>query len=193
MTRRSSAVPDKLHIYARQAFSPRAVIGGAIAGGISMLTVPSHYPRDLKDGAGAFGRWYGADIASSTSRQTGHFLAEVALHEDPRYVPSSCTNPLTRTLHAFAFTFVDKADSGRNTIAVSNFAGAAAGGFVGMGILPDGYNDVTHAGQRAIQNMQFFVIQNIATEYQPELGRILKRIHFPHIPEWWTPEHPAHP
>jgi hypothetical protein len=33
--------------------------------------------------------------------------------------------------------------------AISNFAGAKAAGFVGNSYLPSGFNDVTHAGQRA--------------------------------------------
>jgi len=48
---------------------------------------------------------------------------------------SDSKNPLVRISHAVAFTFVDKTDSGHNIFAFSNFAGAAAGGFVGMGFL----------------------------------------------------------
>ncbi len=66
----------------------------------------------------------------AASQRTARFLTGLALHEDLRYVRSNSKNPLMRTAHALAFTFVDKTDSGRNTIAFSNFAGAAAGGFV---------------------------------------------------------------
>src|SRR5260370_5885908 len=113
-----------------------------------MLNPPSHYPREWKDGGGAFGRTYGYKVADRTSRETAHFLTGLLLHEDPRYQRSTSTNAFRRTFHALAFTVVDKTDSGRNTLAMSNFASAAAGGFVGMGILPDGYNHLTRAAQR---------------------------------------------
>ncbi len=120
-----------------------------------MANPKNHYPRKWRDGAGAFGKLYGDSIAMVTSERTARFLTGVALREDPRYVPSNSKNPLVRTMHALAFTFIDKTDSGRNTIAFSNFAGAAAGGFVGRAYLPHGYNDLTHAEQRmAIQFKQ---------------------------------------
>ena len=159
-----------------------------------MLNPPRHYPREWEDGGGAFGRWYGEQIAASTSNRTGQLLAEVALHEDPRYVPSGSKNVLVRTFHAVAFTLVEKTDSGHNTFALSNFAGAAAGGFVGMGLLPEGYNDVTHAEQRALRGLASVAVRNIVTEFRPEWGPVLRKIRVPRIlPEWWTPKHPPHP
>jgi hypothetical protein len=185
---------DKFQIYTHQTFGPQNFILPTFGAGFFMLNPPRRYPREWKDGGGAFGRWYGEQIASSTSRRTGQLLAEVALHEDPRYVPSGSKNTLIRIFHAVAFTFVDKTDSGHNTFAFSNFAGAAAGGFVGMGLLPDGYNDVTHAEQRALRGLESVAIRNIVTEFRPEWGPILRKIHIPRIlPEWWTPKHPQHP
>lgn len=144
----SLSFEDKFTIYAHQTFGPPAVIFPAFAAGLGMANPRSHYPREWRDGAGAFGRLYGDSIAMTTSQRTARFLTGVALHEDPRYVRSASTNPLLRTAHALAFTFIDKTNSGRNTIAFSNFAGAAAGGFVGRAYLPNGYNDLTHAEQR---------------------------------------------
>ncbi|MGD1105280.1 MAG: hypothetical protein ABSA59_24810 [Terriglobia bacterium] len=185
---------DKFQIYTHQNFGPQNFILPAFGAGFSMLHPPPRYPRKWEDGGGAFGRWYGEQIVTSTSNRTGRLLAEVALHEDPRYVPSGSKNALVRTFHAVAFTFVDKTDSGGNTLALSNFAGAVAGGFVGMGILPDGYNDVTHAERRALRGLESVAIRNIVTEFRPEWAPILRKIHVPRIlPEWWTPKHPQHP
>ncbi len=125
-----------------------------------------------------------------TSQRTARFLTGAALHEDPRYVRSSSTNPLMRIAHALAFTFVDKTDSGRNTIAFSNFAGAAAGGFVGSAYLPHGYNDLTHAEQRMASQFMSIAIQNIASEFQPQWGPIVRKLGIQKdIPEWWVPQH----
>jgi len=187
---RSLSFNDKFSIYVHQTFGPPAVIFPAFAAGMAMANPKKNYPREWKDGPGAFGRQYGDSIASVTSQRTARFFTGVALHEDPRYVPSTSKNPLARTIHALAFTFIDKTDSGRNTIAFSNFAGAAAGGFVGRAYLPHGYNDLTHAEQRMAIQFMGNAIQNIAAEFQPQWGPVLRKLRIQKIlPEWWVRQH----
>src|SRR5258708_5472266 len=181
---------DKVTIYTHQTFGPPALILPAFRAGMGMANPPSHYPREWRDGAGAFGRLYGDSIAMATSQRTARFLTGVALHEDPRYVRSTSKNPLVRTTHALVFTFIDKTDSGRNTIAFSNFAGAAAGGFVGRAYLPHGYNDLTHAEQRMASQFMSIAIQNVAAEFQPQWGPLVRKLRINKIiPEWWVPQH----
>jgi len=187
---RSVSFGDKFAIYAHQTFGPPAVIFPAFRASMGMANPTKHYPREWRDGAGAFGRLYGDSIATVTSQRTARFLTGVALHEDPRYVRSTSKNPLLRTMHALEFTFIDKTDSGRNTIAFSNFAGAAAGGFVGSAYLPKGYNDLTHAEQRMAFQFGGIAIQNIATEFQPQWGPVVRKLRINKIiPEWWVPKH----
>ncbi len=181
---------DKFTIYTHQTFGPPAVIFPAFAAGMAMANPKSHYPREWRDGAGAFGRLYGDSFATVTSQRTARFLTGAALHEDSRYVRSSSKNPLARTAHALAFTFIDKTDSGRNTIAFSNFAGAAASGFVGTAYLPHGYNDLTHAEQRMAFQFANIAIQNVAAEFQPQWGPLVRKLRIQKIlPEWWVPHH----
>jgi hypothetical protein len=192
--RLNSLVPlttaDKLHIYVHRTFGPPAVIVPAVTSGIAMANPKSTYPKDWKDGAGAYGRNYGLQIATRTSRNTAEFMTQVVMHEDPRYLRSTSTNPLSRTAHALVLTFVDKSDSGKTRIAYSHFTGAAAGGFVGMGILPDGFNDVTHGEQRAASEFGSYAISNLLTEFQPEWGPWAQKLRIPKIlPAWWVPEH----
>jgi hypothetical protein len=185
---------DKLRIYIHKSFGPPAVILPALGAGFQMLNPPNHYPREWKDGGGAFGRIYGYKVADHTSRETAHFLTSLLLHEDPRYQRSTSTNAFRRTFHALAFTAVDKTDSGRNTFATSNFASAAAGEFVGMGILPDGYNDLTHAEQRMASEFLQIAIGNIATEFEAQWGPWAKKMRLPKfLPAWWVPQHPHQP
>jgi hypothetical protein len=194
LTRNPLTEGDKLQIYIHKAFGPPAVVLPALGTGFQMLNPPSHYPRDWKDGSDAFGRLYGYRVADRTSRETAQFLTGFLLHEDPRYQRSTSTNPLRRTFHALAFTVFDKTDSGRTTFAASNFASAAAGGFVGMGILPDGYNDLTHAEQRMASEFLQIAIGNIATEFEPQWGPWAKKLRLPKIlPAWWVPQHPHQP
>jgi hypothetical protein len=187
---RSLSFGDKFAIYVHQTFGPPALIFPAFKAGMGMASPTKHYPREWKDGAGAFGRLYGDSIATVTSQRTARFLTGVALHEDPRYLRSSSKNPFLRTGHALVFTFIDKTDSGRNTFAFSNFAGAAAGGFVGNAYLPHGYNDLTHAEQRMAFQFAGIAIQNIAAEFQPQWGPVVRKLRINKIiPEWWVPKH----
>jgi len=193
-SQRRLTAKDKFQIYVHQNFGPQDFILPAAGAGFSMMNPPPRYPRSWKDGGGAFGRWYGEQIAASTSNRTGQLLVEMVLHEDPRYVPSDRTNALLRTFHALGFTLVDKTDSGHNTFAFSNFAGAAAGGFVGMGFLPAGYNNATHAEQRALRGLASVAVRNIITEFRPEWAPVLRKIRVPSIlPEWWTRKPPQPP
>jgi hypothetical protein len=194
LTRTTLTGEEKLQIYIHKAFGPPAVVLPALGTGFQMLNPPSHYPREWKDGSDAFGRVYGYKVADRTSRESAQFLTGFLLHEDPRYQRSASTNPLRRTFHALAFTVFDKTDSGRTTFAASNFASAAAGGFVGMGILPDGYNDVTHAEQHMASEFLQIAIGNIATEFEPQWGPWAKKLRLPKIlPTWWVPQHAHQP
>jgi hypothetical protein len=194
LTRNPLTGGDKFRIYVHKSFGPPAVVLPALGTGFQMLNPPSHYPREWKDGGDAFGRLYGYKVADRTSRETAHFLTGLLLHEDPRYQRSTSTNAFRRVVHALAFTVVDKTDSGRNTLAVSNFASAAAGGFVGMGILPHGYNDITHVEQHMASEFLQIAIGNIATEFEPQWGPLAKKIRLPKIlPAWWVPQHPHQP
>ena len=189
-TPRRLSFHDKFTIYAHQTFGPPALILPAFSAALGMANPPNHYPHDWRDGGAAFGNLYGDAVARATSVQTARFLAGAALHEDLRYKPSSSTNPLRRTVHALVFTIMDKTDSGRNTIAISNFAGAAAGGFVGMSYLPAGYNDLAHAEQRMAMQFGTLAVRNVAVEFEPQWGPLVRKLRILKlIPEWWTPQH----
>jgi hypothetical protein len=190
LTRAALTFQDKVHIYEHKTFGPPAVILPAFGAGLGMINPPSKYPKEWKDGPAAFGRNYGYRVADHTSRNTAQFLTGTLLHEDPRYLRSTSANPFVRTLHALAFTIFDKTDTGRTTFAASNLASAAAGGFVGMGILPDGYNDITHAQQHMASEFLQIGIGNVLTEFEPQWGPWARKLRIPKIlPSWWVPEH----
>jgi hypothetical protein len=133
LTRAPLTFQDRFQIYAHKSFGPPAVILPALGAGLGMINPPSKYPKEWKDGGGAFGRNDGYRLADRTSRNTAQFLTGALLREDPRYLRSTSTNQFARTVHALAFTIFDKTDSGRTTFAASNFAAAAAGGSLGWG------------------------------------------------------------
>jgi hypothetical protein len=167
-------ISSKLHYYMTETyFNPSSITAPAFRAGLRMANPPgkgaTRYPPEWRQGAEAFGRNYGDAIAERTSFQTARFLTGVVTREDPRYFSSSSHNPLARSFHALAFSFVDRSDSGHPTPALSNFVGAAAAGFVGNAYLPPGFNNVTHAGQRATVRFGFFVGGNLFREFAPQM------------------------
>ena len=190
VTRHRLTVEQKWRIYTYRTFGPPAVVLPAFTAAIRMARPPDNYPSQWVDGVGAFGRQYGNVEAVQTSKRTAALLAELAFHEDPRYLPAKPgTKVVGRFTHAIVFTLFDQSDSGRRTLALSHFAGAAAGGFVGNAYLPDGFNTVSRAGQRATIELGDIGITNLVEEF-----RIVQKFHLPAIlPAWWVPEHSHHP
>jgi hypothetical protein len=180
---------DKWEIYYHKTYSPAAMIYPLFGAGIQMANPKKDYPREWQDGMGAFGRIYGNALAERSARSTADFGTQVLFHEDPRYQRSNSANPVLRVGHALVWTFVDKSDSGRRTFALSTFTSSAAGGFVGMAYLPDGYNDVTHAEQRMVMGIGTRAISNILTEFEPVWGPWAAKLRVPKLlPAWWVPQ-----
>lgn len=138
---------------------------------------PAGYPTQWRKGLAAFGRLYGDALALGTVQQTSRFLTGLALHEDLRYYASASRNPFRRALHAITFAALDRSDSGRTTLAASNFLASAAGGFVGNAYLPRGYNDTSHAVTRMGLQFGFIVAENLVNEFRPELRQLRKALH----------------
>lgn len=186
------AVDDKFKFIVEPNFGPRRLVMNSFAAGMRMANVPSQYPHEWHSGMEAYARFYGDDFARTGAQSLSRFSTSVLLHEDPRYWRSTSTSIPARLGHAIIFSFVDKTDGGHSTIALSNFTGAAAGGFIGNAYLPMGFDNLTHAGQRSTNLFGGVVMQNISTEFAPELGHLMRRIHLPHVPlppVWWTENH----
>jgi hypothetical protein len=184
-------VTEKFSFFEQPVFGPRAAALISLTAGLRMLNAPDRYPHEWRDGVGAYSRNVGDHYARHAAQNTASFVASAVLHENPRYVPATGTALLGRVAHAIGFTLIDRTDGGHSTLAVSNFAGAAAGGFVGNGYMPDGYNDVTHAGQRALGIMGGVAGRNLAAEFGPDIARMLRKLGISTtgkipIPEWWT-------
>jgi hypothetical protein len=180
---------EKFQYLVEPAFGPRSHLTNAFSSAIRMSNSPDRYSHEWRAGAEAFGRNYGDSYARTGSASIARFSTSVLLHEDPRYRRSQSTSFPARLSHAIVFTLVDRTDGGHPTIAMSNFTGAAAGGFVGNAYLPAGFDNLTHAGQRSAVLFGGFAAQNISQEFSPELGQFLKKIHLIHLPMppvWWT-------
>jgi hypothetical protein len=169
---------------------PRALFVPGISALRHTMFPPKDYPSNWREGSQAWGRNYGNALVSRSSRETGRFLTGALLHEDFRYRPSTSGNTWARGMHALAFTFIDKSDSGRNRVAFANFVGAGSAGFVGSMYLPPGYNNLSHAETRSATAFAGFAVQNLWLEFAPEFLRLKHKLHIPFntapVPKWWT-------
>jgi hypothetical protein len=170
----SLSLRDKVHNYLGETFlNPAVLTAPAFRAGLRMANPPTHggysYPPDWRQGAEGFGRNYGDAFAERVTTHTARFLTGAITREDPRYFPSASHNFFARSFHAFAFTFVDRSDQGHPMPAISNLAGAAAGGAVGMAYLPPGFDTVSFAGRRAAIDFAALGGANLFREFAPQL------------------------
>jgi len=189
--------PDTMKIKAESylvlTFGPRALVTPAFSAAIRMAHEPKGYPPDWCDGAPGYFRGYGSDLGNKFAAETGRYGAAMLLHEDFRYRPSG-KKGVARFFYAIGYTFVDRSDSGHRTLAVSNFAGAAAGGFAGDLWLPDGFNSPGDGAKRFSTRLASMAGSNVAREFAPEIFSAAKGLHLTFlapflrvpIPEWWT-------
>ena len=177
----SSGLEGKFRYYVNETYlNPGVFTAPAFRAGIRMANPPgkgaTRYPPEWRQGGEAFGRNYGDAFAQRVTFETARFATGIITHEDPRYIPSSSRNVLARSLHALTFTFVDRSDSGRAMPAFSNFVGATAAGFVGNAYLPSGFNNATHAGQRATLQFGFTAAGNLFREFAPQMPRPVRTV-----------------
>jgi hypothetical protein len=178
---------DRLSYYERQTYNPISLTSPLVPAAILMSFPPRGYTREWRDGGGALGRNFGSSLAMELSANTAKFFMGTLTHEDPRYFPSRGKGVLHRTLYALAFTIVDRSEGGRPRLALSNFAGAAAAGFVGNAYLPAGFEDSVHVWQRAGGTLGGYTPTllvgyadgNLISEYKPELRRLGRWLHLP--------------
>jgi hypothetical protein len=170
---------QKADCFAHSTLTIGTLIGPLFTAVPEFAKPPAGYPTQWRKGPDAFGRLYGDAFALQTVQQTTRFVTAMGLHEDLRYYPAANRNPLRRALHAITFAAFDRSDSGTATLAVANFLGAAAGGFVGNPYLPRGYDNTSHAVTRMGIQFGFMVAENLVSEFRPELRQMRKVLHLP--------------
>ncbi len=194
LTKRRLTLNDKFNIFAHQAFGPPALIFPQLVPAFAWRT---RQKITLMSGSMAGERLEDfTEVRSRRRHPKGPlpFLQRLSCTKDPRYLPApEGANMGGRIFHAVAFTFVDRSDSGGHMLAFSNFAAAAAGDSWAWP-LPNGFNDPSHAGQRAASELLGIAIANVSREFAPQWVPIVRKLHIPKIvPAWWVPEHPQHP
>jgi hypothetical protein len=114
-------VAQKFNYRVIQAFGPRGLLDAGLG---AALDQARNEPREWGGGARAFGERFGSSFGAHLSSQSMEFILESALHEDPRYFPSSQKAFGARMKHALLATVVTRTDSGTQRIAVAKIASA---------------------------------------------------------------------
>src|ERR1043166_1496672 len=107
-------VKGKLRYFAVESFRPGIYPVAAFYDGLTMANPPNAYPREWRQGFGAFARNYGDFMASWAAVQGGKFVVASIVQEDPRYYPSRSRNFFARSLNAVRYVVVDRGDNGHS-------------------------------------------------------------------------------
>jgi hypothetical protein len=174
-------VKGKLRYFAIESFRPGIYPVAAFYDGLTMANPPKAYPPEWRQGFAGFARNYGDFMASWAAVQGGKFVVASIVHEDPRYYLSRSKNFFARSLNAVRYVVVDRGDNGHSRLALANFAGAFAGGFVGNAYLPDPYANTSHGFRRSAFALTGFVTSNLADEFHPEIRKVARKLHLPLI------------
>ena len=181
-------VPSRFHTWLDESIGPRALVVTAIPATVKIASPPDRYPPEWRQGQQGAARNFGDALASSISMQTARQSLAAVLHEDTRYRPSGRHNFFGRLSSAVADTFVYKSQGRIITPNVTNFAGAAAGGYVTRLYLPPGFNDMSHANTRMAYQFGTIVVTNVFQEFGRSLYMFSHKTHIPFIqsvPESW--------
>lgn len=169
----------------RQLSAPEHLFGYSTSALFRMASPPGHgstyYPKQWRVGGPGFGRNFGDAAAADQTKHVGKYVSGAVLREDPRYYPSLSSNLAVRAKDAILFTLVDRSNDGARRPAISNFVGAAAGGYVGDAYLPPGFRNQAHATQRSLVNLAGFAGENVAAEFKPEIREALRKLHLPFV------------
>src|SRR5437764_6933371 len=120
--------PPKNKSFLNQLFGPRGVIFAGISTAIQHAR---HVPAEWGSGLAGFGRRYASAVGQHLVNASVHYGVAKALREDLKYYPSDTSGFGPRVKHALISTvWVRKTNRDSQTVAVSRFSGALAGGFV---------------------------------------------------------------
>lgn len=116
-------VKDKFSLFVRDTFHPISIFEAAFSAGLDQA---SNRDPTFGQGAGGFGRRFGADFAGQTTRRFfTDFAYPTVFAEDPRYYRLIHGSGRRRFLHAVEHTFVAQRDSGKHMFNISQWTGTA--------------------------------------------------------------------
>jgi hypothetical protein len=125
LTAKPFTVAEKFDYNVVQTFGLRGFGAAAIGAAIAQA---ADVPHDWGQGFEGYATRYGSSFGTNLSRQTMALGLEMALHEDPRYFPSTEKGLAARMKNILLQTVVTRTDSGKQRFAVSRMASAFGAG-----------------------------------------------------------------
>lgn len=157
-------VKQKFNARIVQSFGLRGLGGAAIGAAIGQAR---NSPHEWGQGAEGFGRRYGSGFAGNLSRQTFAFALESALHEDPRYFPSTEKTKKARIGNALRQVIICKKDDGQPQFAYGRvFSAFGAAQFTNIW-QPRSTGSVSDGFVRAVIGLGGDAAFNVMQEFLP--------------------------
>ncbi|MFL6465836.1 MAG: hypothetical protein ACJ73N_15685 [Bryobacteraceae bacterium] len=139
LTAKQLTTGQKFGVRVVQQFGLRGFLGSVISSGISQW---NNTPPEWGQGWDAYGARYGSAFGVTLSRQVFAFGLESALHEDPRYFPSSEKGFGPRIKNVLKQALISKKDDGSATFAYSRVISAFGAGQLANSWQPKSNNSV---------------------------------------------------
>lgn len=158
------SVAEKFRYRIVDEFSVRGAVGNLVGAAIGQAT---NTPAEWGQGWGAYGERYASGFGSTLSRQMFAFTLESALHEDPRYFPSTETTTGARLKNALKYVLVTHTDAGGDSFAYARVISAFGTGQLVNVWQPRSNNRVSDGIERTFIILGVDTAYNLAQEFIP--------------------------
>jgi hypothetical protein len=163
---------EKLHLHAKRAFGPSAIVRSAARAGLQQR---SNSPEEWGQGATAYGKRFGSAVAQSSIRNALAFGLDSTLHQDPRYFRLGGAGLWRRSVHAVRGTMLTRTDSGGETVSTWRIGSAYGTAFLANQWQPDRINRVRLGFQHGSITLAFDLISSLGSEFWPDIKKTVFR------------------
>ncbi|HMJ61235.1 MAG TPA: hypothetical protein VK493_05700, partial [Bryobacteraceae bacterium] len=160
------SVGGKFKTDVTQSLGFRGLLGAALGASIGQAT---NTPGEWGQGAGAYGQRFASSLGGSLSRQTFAFVLETALHEDPRYFPSTEHTKKARIWNVVKQSFMTKTDAGGSRFAYASVISAFGAGQLVNTWQPKSNSHVSDGIERGFISLGLDAATNLVQEFVPRL------------------------
>ncbi|WP_252263740.1 hypothetical protein [Paracidobacterium acidisoli] len=143
------------------------IFAGLLAG---VAQAEGSYP-EFHQGAAGYARYYWHTFADQADENYQvEFFWPVATHEDPRYYTLGHGGFFKRTAYSFSRILITRTDSGRETVNISEIAGAGSAAGISDLYYPSGERSWTKTGQRWVTSVSLDGATFIFKEFWPDIN-----------------------
>src|ERR1700733_2301755 len=165
------SVKEKFKTGALDSFDCSSFIFVGIQAGIAQAS--NGYPA-FRQGAAGYGRYYWHTFADQTDENLWvEGILPVVLHEDSRYYTLGHGGFIKRGFYAVSRTVITRADSGKETVNLSEILGAGTAAGISSAYYPTQYRTWTKIGQRWLTNALLDFGTFAAKEFWPDVNHAI--------------------